>query len=224
MPGLEITRRTVRALAGYHALLHRCERLGNIARARSRVLREEWSACGMERARRGADIGRHVFHGVLLTPRAADSVDRGVLPAQSGLVLHAGVLLEESLPVPGALLMNAEMPELQVGLMLGAFPELWPAHAEVVEALFGALESAGFDLFRETSLRPGMADAEPFRWFAATRRLSLASLLDEEQPGLAAGRFFARALRPLEQFEDEQVESLLRVAGHGEVYEREVPV
>ncbi|MCU0754013.1 MAG: hypothetical protein MUE46_02685 [Xanthomonadales bacterium] len=223
MARLDINRRTVRALSDYHALLRRCRRLGNVARARTRVLREEWSACGLEPACRDPELGRHVFHGVLLTPRAAESVDRGMMPAESALVLHAGVLLEESLPLPGALLRNPDVPELQVGLTICVFPERWSAHGAAVEQLCAQLEASGFEVLREQATLDSAPEAGLLRWFAPARRLSLASLLDEADPAAAAGRFFGSALKPLEQLADEQVEALLLATGHGEVYERELP-
>lgn len=225
MARLEITRRIVRALAGYHQLLEACRRIGNIARARSRVLREEWSACGLEPAQRGPECGRRVFQGVLLTPRAAHSVSRGLRPSGSGFCLHAGVLLESADEAPEWSLRNPGMPELQVGLWLDAAGGADDEQLELIESIRQRLESLGYStLQRTTEIYPVDSEAQTLLpGYSMVRRLSLASLLDEDDPGAAAGRFFASALKPLEQLEDEQIESLLLATGHGDVYERELP-
>lgn len=221
MARLEINRRVVRALGRYHELLEVCRRLGNIARARSRVLREEWSACGIEAARRGTNCGRQVFQGVLLTPRAADAVSRGLPPGDSAFLVHAGVLLDSRREL-GFALRNPQMPEMQVGLRLDAAPGAAEAQCELIETLRQRLESLGYVALRQPTVDSGVKGPMP-PGFAMVRSLSLSSLLDEADPAAAAGRFYASALKPLEQLEDEQVESLLLASGHGEVYERELP-
>lgn len=227
MARLEITRRTARALADYHALLRTCRRLGNIARARSRVLREEWSACGLEPAQRYRPLGRHLFHGVMLTPRAPDAVDRGLRPADSALIVHAGVVLGGTESPPDFGLRNPLMPELQVGLWLEVGADAVDTRSDLLESLEQRLGAAGYTaLIQQIEVHPVEPDQDPSLWtaHALVRRLSLASLLDEDDPGAAAGRFFASALKPLEALEDEQIAALLQLAGHGEVCERELPV
>lgn len=226
MSAIRITRRQVSALARYHELLSTCRRLGNIARARSRMLREEWSACGLEPARRSGLLGRHVFHGVVLTPRAAGAVDRGLRPAESALVAYAGVLLASTESTPDFELRNPEMPELQVGLWLEASAGDFDRHRERIDILERELDRAGYTLLmHQTEIYPSDPDNTDTRWIAYSmvRRLSLSSLLDEEDPAAAAGRFYASALKPLETLEDEQIEALLQLTGHGDVGERELP-
>lgn len=227
MARLEITRRSVRALADYHALLRTCRRLGNIARARSRVLREEWSACGLEPAQRHRPLGRHIFHGVMLTPRATEAVDRGLRPADSALIVHAGVVLAGTESPPDFDLRNPVMPELQVGLWLEASADAIEAQHDLLEGIERHLAAAGYTiLMRQTEVYPVEPDQDESLWTACAmvRRLSLASLLDEDDPAAAAGRFYASALKPLEALEDEQIAALLQLTGHGEVCERELPV
>lgn len=225
MPTIRMTRQHVGALGRYHELLALARRLGNIARARARLLREAWSACGLEPARRGA-LGRHAFHGVLLTPRAEDAVDRGLRPLDSALVMHAGLVLAASSGPPELQLRQIDLPELQVGLWMEVGAASLAAQPGLLDALEQQLAGAGYALrVRETELYTDDATAEETRWtaYAWTRRLSLASLLDEDQPAAAAGRFFAGALRALEALPDEQVEALLHLCGHGDVAERELP-
>lgn len=223
MPGIRITPRQLGALARYHELIQTCRRLGNIARARTRVLRGEWSACGMEPASRASTFGRHVFHGVVLTPRSEEAADRGLEADAAFLCCYAGVLMDATMPVPGVVLSNDQMPELQVGLSVWLDPEARDARGAAVLAIFEQLREAGFGVVRDDdpageSPAPGAPEL-----IVAVRRLSLASLLDEDRPGAAAGRFFANALKPLEALEDEQIETLLLATGHGDVYERELP-
>lgn len=227
MARLEITRRIVRAQSAYHELLEVSRRLGNIARARSRVLREEWSACGLEPALRDRTCDRRLFHGVLLTPRAAHFISRGSRPSRSAFVMHAGLLLESTDAAPEFSLRNPEMPELQVGLWLEAAPGVADGPWERVELLTRRLESTGYSTLQRLTEtvppNPTSAGATLLPSYSLIRRLSLASLLDEEDPAAAAGRFFASALKPLEQLEDEEIEALLIATGHGEVCERELP-
>jgi hypothetical protein len=221
MPRLDITRTTLRALGHYHALLDCCDRIGKIARARARVLRGQWSAFGMEPARRSPLLGRHVFHGLILTPRAENAVNHGLRPEQADLLLHAGVLLAPTLALDGVGIRNPQMPELQVGLWMALAVTDASAHADALSALLDALREAAYDVDDQVVADP---DAVDLRVIVAVRRLSLASLQDEDSPGAAAGRFFASALKPLEMLEDATIETLLIATGHGDVYERQLPV
>jgi hypothetical protein len=225
MSAIRITRRQLGALARYHELLTTCRRLGNIARARSRVLREEWSACGLEPARRSRLLSPHVFHGVVLTPRAIEAVDRGLPPTDSALVAHAGVLLA-STESPDFELRNPQMPELQVGLWLEAAAGAIERHRGLIETLERDLGAAGYTILaHHAEVDPADPDDHDTRWmaYAMVRRLSLASLLDEDDPAAAASRFYTSALKPLAALEDEQIGMLLQLTGHDDVCERELP-
>ncbi|MCU0754014.1 MAG: hypothetical protein MUE46_02690 [Xanthomonadales bacterium] len=135
----------VAAFARHREALELCRRFGNMARFRARGLREKLQPLGLKRCGdRHPHLGCGEFEGFVLTPPIAAADATGMSPEFAGLIVFGGVSLRRGL-VHRAELKHADIPELQVGLLLQPMAALWPQFAVLLEETLAGLEAEGFE-------------------------------------------------------------------------------
>jgi hypothetical protein len=146
MSSLQLSPEQVAAFGQYREALETCRRFGNIARFRAKALRDKLKLLGLMRSgERWLDLGAQEFEGFVLTPQLSETGKTGVSPDVAGLMVFGGVSLRDGL-VHQADLDDADVPELQVGVLFRPNALLWTAFSDMFDEPFQQLEAEGFEI------------------------------------------------------------------------------
>lgn len=146
MSSLRLSPRHVAAFANHREALELCRRFGNIARYRARALRSKLKPLGLLRCGdRYPHLGTGEFEGFVLTPPIHAGDATGMGPEFAGLIVFGGVALRDGLE-HRADLVDAEVPELQVGVLLRPLQSLWPQWSTLLEGTLAGLMAEGFEV------------------------------------------------------------------------------
>lgn len=157
MSSLQLSPAQVAAFAHYREALELSRRFGNIARFRARALRQKLKPLGLVRCGdRFPHLGSGEFEGVVLTPPIVETDATGMGPEFSGLIVFGGVCLRDGL-VHRAGLKNADVPELQVGMLLRPLARLWPQISALLSDTLAGLEAEGFEVHELEALADDQA-------------------------------------------------------------------
>lgn len=146
MSNLRLSPRHVAAFANHREALELCRRFGNIARFRARALRSKLKPLGLSRCGdRYPHLGAGEFEGFVLTPPIYSGDATGMGPEFAGLIVFGGVALRDGLE-HRADLVDADVPELQVGVLLRPLETVWPQLSRLLEGTLAGLMAEGFEV------------------------------------------------------------------------------
>lgn len=146
MSRLHLSPAHVAAFAQHREALELCRRFGNIARFRAKPLRQKLKPLGLVRCGdRYPYLGDGQFEGFVLTPPMGSGEATGMGPEFAGIIVFGGVSLGDGLE-HRANLEDADVPELQVGVLLRIGETLWPLREALLAELLAGLQAEGYEV------------------------------------------------------------------------------